>query len=512
MAYTPRVPNSTPPRAPLRGMGPSVPDQEAMKAKLEALARKRMQTPAAPGPQKPSSQSQSVPSYAMGMPAQKPGGAPQTPAQKAQAAAGSGQDVRKQALAGLKSAIVPGQSSAGASPKAKTFGETKQSKPTRYQVDDGYSGSMPPPDGMEGLDEEDRLAPSEEQLKDKGTPIFGKQWDYKTERWVDLDPYSSAQLPPGVDENTPGVFFDAEKNLWVYDPEGGADSDAIDAQLEAALTSSPEDYGMSDKLLAENLQGIDRQGADAKSKLSQQLAGRGLGASGLAGSGFGNIDVGTQAAKTELLTQNFQTGVEARLNELKTLLTAHGNELSEKNRVEIAKQIADAEKQQREYEKLSQKEADQFTFLHNTLANLGSDQWDADAYAYALKLIKGGASYEDVLDMFEVADKGGTPTVFLTSKAKKAAAGNTSTPAAGAEDTTDTGDEVDTSNPPPGWGSPADWTTVDATKRKYEWWKHDTEIDLSEPPPGVNSKGWADMPEYKRDGAWLKWYLANERE
>lgn len=476
MQMTPKPPQKSPfaipPKAPLRGKGPEMPSPTEVVKPLDFTGLAKQRLGAAPEAKTNPPTRASIP---MGGPAPAPasnGGQPRGfDTAKAPDRALSQQQygyanskfndpaIREKALAKLKAK----QADAG----------------TQYPSDavTNPEGTNPHPTAADAAGAKKAV----DALHDQTTPIFGKAWDGKSGMWVDQS--SDYALPAGVGENTPGVYFDPDMNEWVYDPEHGADMNAIDAQVEKALTSKPEDYGMSPELLAENESKIDRQGADAKAKLSQQLAGRGIGSSGLAGTGFGNIDVGTISAKTDLRTSNFQTGVEARINELKTLLTAHGNELSEKNRVEIAKQIADADKAKFEFEKLSQKESDQFTFLQESLASAGGKQWGLGAEAEVLKLLQSGMSYADVLTKLVVNPDG---TMNLTDKykqeknsgEKKGGTGSSSSSGSTGKKEGAASDP-DYSKPPPGFsgklGDP-----------EFEWFisENNGSPDLNSPPPG----------------------------
>ena len=229
-------------------------------------------------------------------------------------------------------------------------------------------------------------------------PGPGNEWDAKFKnpdgsqgRWVKT---ALDEMPPGVALDDPGWYY--TKDGWVYDPNV-AGGKAIDDELAQALKGKPEDYGMSEELKAKAKQSLLNQAAQAKADLSQSMAGRGLGASGLTGAGFGQIDVGTQMALTDMEVQNWQAGVDARINELKTLLTARGNELSEKNRREIADQISELEKAKFEYEQSSQEESDRHTLLNNLIAQLGGEQWDPDALSWAYSQLDKGMSYADVI-------------------------------------------------------------------------------------------------------------------
>ena len=229
-------------------------------------------------------------------------------------------------------------------------------------------------------------------------PGPGYEWDAKVKnpdgsqgRWVKT---SLDKMPPGVALDDPGWTW--TNGEWVYDPNkaGGA---AIDTELAAALKGTPEDYGMSEEMKGKAKQSILNQAAQAKADLSQAMAGRGLGSSGLTGSGFGQIDVGTQMALSDMEIQNWQAGVDNRINELKTLLTARGNELSEKNRREIADQIAELEKAKFEYEQSSQEESDRHTLLNNLIAQLGGEKWAPETLSQAYEMLDAGVSYTDVI-------------------------------------------------------------------------------------------------------------------
>lgn len=397
MLPTPRrTPFATPPKAPLRGQGPAPVVAEGDKPDFQALARKRMEA-------QPTQARVSTPMSGPA-PADK-GRSPQeqqarstgTPSVAAKASQDS--SVRAQALGQLRTRIdnkqsdAPAYAGSGQAPERAGSGAGLRTMPNVPNM----AGSAVKDSAM-SADKMASVQQANDALHDKTKPVWGSYWNEQEGAWT-KDSEGDGALPPGVDEDTPGVYFDYEENRWTYDPEGGADKSAIDAQLEKALTSDPEDYGMSPELLADNQKKIAQQGAEAKTKLSQQLAGRGLGASGLAGTGFGNIDVGTINAQTDLATQNFQTGVEARINELKTLLTAHGNELSEANRVEIAKEIAAAEKSKTDYEQKSQKEADVWNAATNLLAQAGGSEYAPAAWAWVYDQLSKGKSPADVSKM-----------------------------------------------------------------------------------------------------------------
>lgn len=164
-----------------------------------------------------------------------------------------------------------------------------------------------------------------------------------------------------------------------------------------AMTSDLSEFGFNPEELAAQEAQIIRQAAEAKAKAMQQMAGRGLGGSGLELAGLGNIDVGAISAMTDLQTENKALQIEQRLNEIKTYLSAYGSQLDDETRKELAAEAADLQREMFEYDKTSQAESDRHTALNNMLAQIGAEQWDPDALAWAYDQLDAGASYADVL-------------------------------------------------------------------------------------------------------------------
>jgi hypothetical protein len=120
-------------------------------------------------------------------------------------------------------------------------------------------------------------------------------------------------------------------------------------------------------------------------------------------------------ALTDMEVQNWQAGVDARINELKTLLTARGNELSEKNRREIADQIALLEKAKFEDAQAQQDEADEWTALSNIMLQFGGEQWTPAAWSWALRQLKNGIPVGEIARYLKV---GGGATIQVDSAMK----------------------------------------------------------------------------------------------
>lgn len=189
----------------------------------------------------------------------------------------------------------------------------------------------------------------------------------------------------------------------------------------AALTTPLSEYGFNPEELAAQEDQIIRQAAEAKAKLAQQMAGRGLGGSGLEIAGLGNVDVGALSAITDLQTENKALQIESRLNEIKTFLSAYGSQLDDETRKELAAEAADLQKEMFEYEKTSQDESDRHTMLNNLIAQLGGEQWDPDALAWAYDQLDGGASYSDVVKaMFTGSDQDVTVSSSVLKAAEEA--------------------------------------------------------------------------------------------
>jgi hypothetical protein len=185
-----------------------------------------------------------------------------------------------------------------------------------------------------------------------------------------------------------------------------------------AMTSPLSEFGFNPEELAAQEAQIIRQAAEAKAKAMQQMAGRGLGGSGLEIAGLGNIDVGAISAMTDLQTENKALQIEQRLNEIKTYLSAYGSQLDDETRNKLAQEAMDLQKEQFDYDKEGQKESDRHTMLNNLIAQLGGEEWDPDALAWAYDQLDNGASYSDVVKAL-VADSGSN--IGVTPSALKAA-------------------------------------------------------------------------------------------
>lgn len=205
-----------------------------------------------------------------------------------------------------------------------------------------------------------------------------------------------ADLPTGED---PSASIDWEGLADALGIEGLQDQvkETTAKGTLAALTTPLSEYGFSPDELAAQEDQIIRQAAEAKAKLAQQMAGRGLGGSGLEIAGLGNVDVGALSAVTDLQTENKALQIESRLNEIKTFLGAYGDQLDNETRIKLAQEAADLQKEMFEYDKEQQAQSDKHTLLNNALAQIGAEQWDPDALAWAYDQLDAGASIQEVL-------------------------------------------------------------------------------------------------------------------
>lgn len=174
-----------------------------------------------------------------------------------------------------------------------------------------------------------------------------------------------------------------------------------------AMTSDLSEFGFNPEELQAQEDQIIRQAAEAKAKAMQQMAGRGLGGSGLEIAGLGNIDVGAISAITDLKTENKALQIEQRLNEIKTYLSAYGSQLDDETRNNLAAEAMELQKDQMEYEKGQQAEADSHTVLNNAIAQIGADKWDPEALAWAYDQLDEGADIQDILRELGVTSSGG---------------------------------------------------------------------------------------------------------
>lgn len=229
-----------------------------------------------------------------------------------------------------------------------------------------------------------------------------------------------AELPTGED---PSGSIDWEGLADALGIEGLQDQvkETTAKGTLAALTTPLSEYGFTPEELAAQEDQIIRQAAEAKAKLAQQMAGRGLGGSGLEIAGLGNVDVGALSAVTDLQTENKALQIESRLNEIKTFLGAYGDQLDNETRIKLAQEAADLQKEMFEYDKGEQKESDRHTMLNNLIAQLGGEQWDPDALAWAYDQLDSGASYSDVVKaMFTGSDQDVTVSPSVLKAAEEA--------------------------------------------------------------------------------------------
>jgi hypothetical protein len=229
-------------------------------------------------------------------------------------------------------------------------------------------------------------------------PGPGFDWDSELGKW------KAVPMPPGVTADSPGWYYDMNDG-WQYDPYASV-KDKVALSASEVMDKDLSEFGFNAEELQAQEDQIIRQAAEAKAKAMQQMAGRGLGGSGLEIAGLGNIDVGAISAITDLKTENKALQIEQRLNEIKTYLAAFGSQLDDKTRNELAAEAMELQKDQLEYEQSEQKEADRHTLLNNAIAQLGGEEWDAEALAQAYDKLDAGASIQDILrDLIE--DSGG---------------------------------------------------------------------------------------------------------
>ena len=308
-----------------------------------------------------------------------------------------------------------------------------------YDPNKPHSGKPDLTDLIIGPDRQELVPPAQDEPTKKIDPTSsidwspfdksknpGPGWDWDGETGV----WHEVPMPEGISKDSPG---------WVYGEDGWQHDPMAAVKEKVALSASEvmdkdlSEFGFNAEELQAQEDQIIRQAAEAKAKAAQQMAGRGLGGSGLEIAGFGNIDVGALSAITDLKTENKALQIEQRLNEIKTYLSAYGSQLDDETRNALAAEAMDLQKTQLDYEKGEQKESDRHTTLNNLIAQLGGEQWDADALAWAYDQLDAGASYSDVVrEMFTGSDKDVTVSPSVLKAAEEADASEAGSEGGGA--------------------------------------------------------------------------------
>ena len=285
-------------------------------------------------------------------------------------------------------------------------------------------------------------------------PGPGFDWDNELGKW------KAVPMPPGVTADSPGWYYDMNDG-WQYDPYASV-KDKVALNASEVMDKDLSEFGFNAEELQAQEDQIIRQAAEAKAKAMQQMAGRGLGGSGLEIAGLGNIDVGAISAITDLKTENKALQIEQRLNEIKTYLAAFGSQIDDKTRNELAAEAMELQKAQLEYEKSEQKEADRHTLLNNAIAQLGGEEWDAEALAQAYDALDAGESIQDILRNL-LEDSGGK----LLPKPAEPAGG---TPPAGISGYQgDPGTESANYAEPPPIQDGGDWYAASGSEREAQY-------------------------------------------
>ena len=198
-----------------------------------------------------------------------------------------------------------------------------------------------------------------------------------------------AQAVPGIVAATPLINEDAhDANISM--------SDQISESLKDILQGKGT-YGMSPEELAGAQNEIWKNAAQAKADMSQQMAARGFGASGVAAANLGNIDSQAVGALSDLAVKNKQMSIEEKLNQMKTLGSMYGQNLSEEDRMKIFEGQLGLEKDKFADSQAQQDEADAWTALSNILAGTGSGKYSAEAMAWAISQLSAGKPASEVL-------------------------------------------------------------------------------------------------------------------
>ena len=409
MAFPSKPTNSfaAQPRAPMRGQGGVQQRRPEDMLSEVAAARARAQQGQAPA-MKPMSQgaTPSVPSPGQqgAMPSRTPAPVqkdprmtPAVPPQRVQPtlpAPSVQPNYRSDAPAGAGGRQSTDQGDPSATARAQALKALQEAEAKKAAQAQAQKDAMSQMQGMGKATEQGMQEQADAQDPTKN-PGPGWEWDSNTLRWEQVP------VPNGIALDDPGWSF--ADGQWTYDPDASVKQD-LKTELDTLITGDPMEYGMSPEMLAAQERKIDLGASNSKQQLAQSMAGRGFGASGLVGTGFGNIDVGAITAKNDLAATNFQNANEIALNKLKTLATTYGNILSEEQRMEIFNKMNELEQAKFEYEKTSQDEADEVTYAHNLLADLGGEQWAAESLAAVLRMRKQGKTWEEILDTLGVSE------------------------------------------------------------------------------------------------------------
>lgn len=219
-------------------------------------------------------------------------------------------------------------------------------------------------------------------------PGPGWDWDSNLGAWMKVP------MPEGISKDSPGWVYGEDG--WQHDPMAAV-KEKVALNASEVMDKDLSEFGFNPEELQAQEDQIIRQAAEAKAKAMQQMAGRGLGGSGLEIAGLGNIDVGALSAITDLKTENKALQIEQRLNEIKTYLSAYGSQLDDETRNNLAAEAMELQQAQFDYEKGEQKESDRHTVLNNLIAQLGGEEWDPEALAWAYEQLDKGVPYADIV-------------------------------------------------------------------------------------------------------------------
>lgn len=459
-----------PPTAPLRGQGPKPAPT------WEGLAERRMGAATA-GPQenypnpswKPAAASQMQQSPAPKMMQQQQQSQQPTPS-------GAGY---KPAQAAPKPAS---QYSTVPTPSApQTPQQAAPMRPPTYVISDGYgrAGATPADLQQPGAAEDIRRSvlermKAEAEAKAKAAamsdprvnPGPGYEYDTNLGRWIE------SATPTGIAADDPGWVF--QNGQWVHSPKdavmakaGTELADLLDDNAMDHATYSPED-------LAKQNEAMWAQAAQAKWEAQNGLAARGITGSGIEAMGTMGIDRATMNDITQLDAENRKGALANYLNTLSTFGNLYGQNLSEADRMELAAKQEALAREQMDYGKEQDKEANAVAMISNALGLTGADQISGPLLAEGL------AAYQAGDDEFQQ----------WLSKAQTYAAG---------DGITEFTRETKTYQPPPGWSG--DWNALSRAEQSLILTGYNLGLDTETPPPGsgLTQEAWDSLDAAQKE-------------
>jgi len=221
-------------------------------------------------------------------------------------------------------------------------------------------------------------------LGDKTRQVPGMEWDFNTNSWT-----ADNSLPPGVKQGDPGTYYDPADGKVKYDPKGAV-SKALATDTEKTISGSYEDFLMSPEEKAAQIDELRKAAANAMWQQGQAMAARGMGGSGVQAMGLGETQAKLESALVDMNASDRAQAIEQFLQQRGQDLGAYAQDraatASESN-VDTNNQQW---REQFDYQKSQDAEANAVTQINNALGLTGNDQLAPEDLAAGLDAYKAG--------------------------------------------------------------------------------------------------------------------------